>query len=153
MMCQQTGFCFQGCKWGAKWSAGYVDIPEGEATGNLEVRSNSHVARILHNEDGKVTGIISNGEKATAPLIICDPSYVKGLNKTKVVGRVIRAICIIDHPIPNTNNASSVQIILPQRQLNRKSGKLNFFSDWVQTSTWPWSQTSSRCAPRTSTSP
>ena len=78
-------------------------------------------------EDGKVTGIISNGEKATAPLIICDPSYVKGLNKTKVVGRVIRAICIIDHPIPNTNNASSVQIILPQRQLGRKSGKLNFF--------------------------
>ena len=57
MMCQQTGFCFQGCKWGAKWSAGYVDIPEGEATGNLEVRSNSHVARILHNEDGKVTGV------------------------------------------------------------------------------------------------
>jgi choline dehydrogenase-like flavoprotein len=56
-MCQQTGFCFQGCKWGAKWSAGYVDIPEGEATGNLEVRSHSHVARILHNEAGKVTGV------------------------------------------------------------------------------------------------
>ncbi|MEP4339289.1 MAG: GMC family oxidoreductase N-terminal domain-containing protein, partial [Roseobacter sp.] len=57
LMCQQTGFCFQGCKWGAKWSAGYVDIPEGEATGNLEVRSHSHVARILHNEAGKVTGV------------------------------------------------------------------------------------------------
>ncbi len=57
MMCQQTGFCFQGCKWGAKWSAGYVDIPEGEATGNLEVRPHSHVARILHNEAGKVTGV------------------------------------------------------------------------------------------------
>ena len=56
-MCQQTGFCFQGCKWGAKWSAGYVDIPEGEATGNLEVRSQSHVARILHNDAGKVTGV------------------------------------------------------------------------------------------------
>ena len=56
LMCQQTGFCFQGCKWGAKWSAGYVDIPEGEATGNLEVRSESHVARILHNDAGKVTG-------------------------------------------------------------------------------------------------
>lgn len=55
--CQQTGFCFQGCKWGAKWSAGYVDIPEGEATGNLEVRPQSHVARILHNEAGKVTGV------------------------------------------------------------------------------------------------
>lgn len=56
-MCQQTGFCFQGCKWGAKWSAGYVDIPQGEATGNLEVRSQSHAARILHNDEGKVTGV------------------------------------------------------------------------------------------------
>ncbi|MEO1140230.1 MAG: GMC family oxidoreductase [Pseudomonadota bacterium] len=56
-MCQQTGFCFQGCKWGAKWSAGYVDIPQGEATGNLEVRSKCHVARVLHNEAGKVTGV------------------------------------------------------------------------------------------------
>ena len=56
-MCQQTGFCFQGCKWGAKWSAGYHDIEQGEATGNLEVRPKSHVARILHGDDGKVTGV------------------------------------------------------------------------------------------------
>ncbi|MBS0126277.1 GMC family oxidoreductase [Thetidibacter halocola] len=55
--CQQTGFCFQGCKWGAKWSSAYTDIPEGEATGNLEVRERAHVARILHNEAGKVTGV------------------------------------------------------------------------------------------------
>ncbi|QFU07303.1 Fructose dehydrogenase large subunit [Rhodobacteraceae bacterium THAF1] len=57
MMCQQTGFCFQGCKWGAKWSSAYTDIPEGEATGNLEVREKSHVARILHDDTGKVTGV------------------------------------------------------------------------------------------------
>ena len=57
MACQQTGFCFQGCKWGAKWSAAYTDIPRGEATGNLEVRDHAHVARILHNEAGKVTGV------------------------------------------------------------------------------------------------
>ena len=55
--CQQTGFCFQGCKWGAKWSAAYTDIPEGEATGNLEVRDRSHVAKILHDETGKVTAV------------------------------------------------------------------------------------------------
>lgn len=55
--CQQTGFCFQGCKWGAKWSSAYTDIPEGEATGNLEVRERSHVSRILHNPEGKVTGV------------------------------------------------------------------------------------------------
>ena len=55
--CQQTGFCFQGCKWGAKWSSAYTDIPRGEATGNLEVRERAHVARILHNDQGKVTGV------------------------------------------------------------------------------------------------
>ena len=38
MGCQQTGFCFQGCKWGAKWSTLYTEIPKGEATGKLEVR-------------------------------------------------------------------------------------------------------------------
>ena len=41
--CQQTGFCFQGCKWGAKWSAAYTEIPAGEATGNLDLRERSHV--------------------------------------------------------------------------------------------------------------
>lgn len=56
--CQQTGFCFQGCKWGAKWSAAYTDIPRGEATGNLEVRERAHVLRIEHHAGGKVTGVL-----------------------------------------------------------------------------------------------
>lgn len=55
--CHQTGFCFQGCKWGAKWSSAYTDIPRGEATGNLEVRERCHAARILHDDSGKVTGV------------------------------------------------------------------------------------------------
>ena len=55
--CQQVGFCFQGCKFGAKWSSAYTDIPRGEATNNLEVREHSHVARIVHNDQGKVTGV------------------------------------------------------------------------------------------------
>ncbi|MBC7145965.1 MAG: GMC family oxidoreductase [Thioclava marina] len=57
MSCQQTGFCFQGCKWGAKWSSAYTDIPRGEATGNLEVRDHCHVARILHDDKGKASGV------------------------------------------------------------------------------------------------
>ncbi|MBU1211836.1 MAG: GMC family oxidoreductase [Alphaproteobacteria bacterium] len=56
--CQQTGFCFQGCKWGAKWSSAYTDIPRGEATGNLEVREKAHVVRIEHDKSGKVTGVV-----------------------------------------------------------------------------------------------
>ncbi|MDM8164750.1 GMC family oxidoreductase [Roseovarius sp.] len=58
MACQQTGFCFQGCKWGAKWSAAYTDIPRGEATGNLEVREKAHVLRIEHGKDGRVNGVV-----------------------------------------------------------------------------------------------
>ena len=56
--CQQTGFCFQGCKFGAKWSAAYTDIPRGEATGNLEVRTHAHALTIEHDDSGKVTGVV-----------------------------------------------------------------------------------------------
>ena len=56
--CQQLGFCFQGCKTGAKWSTLYSEIPRGEKTGNLEVRPHSHVLMIEHDESGKVTGVV-----------------------------------------------------------------------------------------------
>ncbi|MEL6219564.1 MAG: GMC family oxidoreductase, partial [Pseudomonadota bacterium] len=56
--CQQLGFCFQGCKYGAKWSTAYTEIPAGEATGNLEVREHAHVLRIEHGDDGKVSGVV-----------------------------------------------------------------------------------------------
>src|SRR5580698_1005798 len=56
--CQQIGFCFQGCKSGAKWSTLYAKIPKGEATGNLEVRPDSMVIKIEHDASGKVTGVV-----------------------------------------------------------------------------------------------
>ncbi len=56
--CQQIGFCFQGCKSGAKWSTLVAEIPKGEATGNLEVRAQSHVLKIEHDDSGKVTGVV-----------------------------------------------------------------------------------------------
>jgi len=56
--CQQIGFCFQGCKSGAKWSTLYVEIPKGEKTGNLEVRPNSQALQIEHDDTGKVTGVV-----------------------------------------------------------------------------------------------
>jgi choline dehydrogenase-like flavoprotein len=56
--CQQIGFCFQGCKSGAKWSTLYTEIPKGEATGNLEVRPGSMVTHIEHDAHGKVTGVV-----------------------------------------------------------------------------------------------
>ena len=39
----------------------------------------------------------------------------------KKVGQVIRAICILNHPIPNTKDSLSCQIIIPQNQVNRNS--------------------------------
>ena len=65
---------------------------------------NTKVDEILFN-NGKVSGIKSGEEEAKAPLIICDPSYA--LNKVRETGKVIRAICIMDHPIPKTNDATS----------------------------------------------
>src|SRR6266849_250372 len=49
--CQQIGFCFQGCKSGAKWSTLYTEIPKAEATGKLDLRPESHVVKI--NQDDK----------------------------------------------------------------------------------------------------
>lgn len=35
--------------------------------------------------------------------------------------QVVRCICLIDHPIANTKDALSTQIIIPQKQVNRGS--------------------------------
>ncbi|PZX12387.1 choline dehydrogenase-like flavoprotein [Palleronia aestuarii] len=73
--CQQTGFCFQGCKWGAKWSTAYTEIPAGEETGNLEVRERCHASRIEHDDTGRVTGVVyfdADGvEQRQAARLVC----------------------------------------------------------------------------------
>lgn len=56
--CQQFGFCFQGCKSGAKWSTLYTEIPAAIATGHCELRSECHAARIEHDAAGKVTSVV-----------------------------------------------------------------------------------------------
>ena len=56
--CMQLGFCFQGCKSGAKWSTLYTELPAAEKTGNMDLRPESHVTRIEHDAAGKVTGVV-----------------------------------------------------------------------------------------------
>ncbi|GAB6020478.1 Rab GDP dissociation inhibitor alpha [Chamberlinius hualienensis] len=70
-------------------------------------------------DSGRVIGVKSGDEVAKCKQIYCDPSYV--LDRVKKVGQVIRCICLMDHPIPNTKDALSCQIIIPQKQVNRKS--------------------------------
>ena len=81
---------------------------------------NTSVDEVLMEGD-KVVGIRSGDQTAKAPLVICDPSYAQ--DKCKPLGKVIRAICLLNHTIPHTNNAQSIQIILPAKQLGKKTGK------------------------------
>ena len=104
--------------------------------------------QVEFDESGKAYGVTSEGETAKCKKVVCDPSYLpekvdmvslwerkdihvlhkfsvsKMLLKNeqvKKVGRVARAICIMKHPIPDTKDSHSVQIILPKKQLKRKS--------------------------------
>jgi len=73
-------------------------------------------------EDGKVVGVKSGEEVARCKMVICDPSYVPDLVEKK--GQVVRAICLMKNPIPNTGKEGqnySTQIIIPQAQANRNS--------------------------------
>uniref|UniRef100_A0A8B9V5B1 Rab GDP dissociation inhibitor n=1 Tax=Anas zonorhyncha TaxID=75864 RepID=A0A8B9V5B1_9AVES len=76
------------------------------------------VGLMLRKNPAVVNGVISPSV-ARCKQLICDPSYVS--DRVTKVGQVIRVICILSHPIKNTNDANSCQIIIPQNQVNRKS--------------------------------
>ncbi|KAA8530760.1 hypothetical protein F0562_005472 [Nyssa sinensis] len=80
---------------------------------------NKPECKVEFDENGKAFGVTSEGETAKCKKVVCDPSYLP--DKVKKVSKVARAICVMSHPIPHTNDAHSVQIILPQKQLGRKS--------------------------------
>lgn len=70
-------------------------------------------------EDGKVKGVKSGDQVARAPVVIGDPSYFP--DRCKPTGRVVRVICLLDHPVNGTGGLDSVQIIIPQNQVKRKN--------------------------------
>ncbi|XP_065206273.1 rab GDP dissociation inhibitor beta [Planococcus citri] len=70
-------------------------------------------------EGDKIVGVRSGSEVVRCKQVYCDPSYVP--DRVKKIGQVIRCICLLDHPIPNIKDALSCQIIIPQKQVNRKS--------------------------------
>lgn len=66
--CFQLGFCGQGCKYGAKWSTLYSEIPNAESTGRLDLRSGCTALRIEHDAKGRVTGVLYAGPDGTQHL-------------------------------------------------------------------------------------
>ncbi|KAK5999935.1 hypothetical protein QM012_005023 [Aureobasidium pullulans] len=89
---------------------------------------NTDVDEVLY-ENGKAVGIKATmkerdaeGEGMTfttkCSKILADPSYFP--SKVKPVGHLLKAICILNHPIDKTDNSDSVQLIIPQSQIGRK---------------------------------
>jgi len=88
-------------------------------------------------EGGKVVGVKSGDEVAKCKQVYCDPSYASG--SVKKTGQVVRCICLLDHPIPNTKDGLSTQIIIPQKQVGRKSDiYISMVSYTHQVSTKGW---------------
>jgi Rab GDP dissociation inhibitor len=89
---------------------------------------NTEVDEFLYEGD-KVVGIKATmrdrGEEdvmkfeTKAKKILADPSYFPG--KVRVVGHLLKAICILKHPVPSTDNSDSLQLIIPQSQVGRKN--------------------------------
>lgn len=82
---------------------------------------------IVTDDSGKFVGVTSEGETVKAKMVIGDPSYFQSENEGKVrvleEKKVVRAICILKHPVPGTDDADSAQIIIPQNQVGRKNGE------------------------------
>lgn len=83
----------------------------------------------IHSSGTKVSGISAtmkerdsegDGMKFTTKtkMILGDPSYFPG--KVQVVGHLLKAICILNHPIDKTSDSDSVQLIIPQSQVGRQ---------------------------------
>jgi len=81
---------------------------------------NRDVDEIIYNDAGKACGIRSGNEMARAKMVIGDPSYFPR-DKVRPTGQIVRCICFLNHPIPNTQDRDSVQIIIPGSQVGRKN--------------------------------
>jgi len=79
---------------------------------------NKPIEEIIY-EDGKAVGVKSEGEIARCKFLVGDPSYFP--DKVKKSGQVVSCICILSHPIPNTSDAESAQIIIPQKAVKRRN--------------------------------
>lgn len=70
-----------------------------------------------------VSDFFAMPQVARCKMVVCDPSYIQPYfpERLEKRGRVIRCICILGGPVPSTSGSSSCQIIIPQKQLQRKS--------------------------------
>jgi len=76
------------------------------------------VDKVNYNAEGAFESIESGGQPAKGKFIIGDPTYFP--DRVQEIGKAVRCIALMDHPIPNTkSDANSCQIIIPQKELKR----------------------------------
>ncbi len=91
------------------------------------------IDEIVTDADGKFIGVRSGNETVKAKQVVGDPSYFGAgkstEGKVRVIeeGRVVRAICVLKHPIPGTEDSDSAQVIIPQNQVGRKNGEYSLY--------------------------
>lgn len=103
---------------------------------------NTEVTEFTYDDKGKVSGIkavMKHGDEemkfeTKAGKILADPSYFP--SKVRPVGHLLKAICILNHPIDKTDNSDSVQLIIPQSQVGRKNGMLTRLTGELSKLTW-----------------
>lgn len=104
---------------------GISGIPEGFARmcaifGGVQMLE-KEVECLTYGDDKKVNGVKVDGQVIKTKAVLADPSFMLNTPKVKAVGKVCRAICIMNHPVPNTNNTDSCQIIIPAKQTGRRN--------------------------------
>jgi Rab GDP dissociation inhibitor len=82
------------------------------------------VDEIVYDGEGRVTGVRSGEETAKCKTLIGDPSYFLGSDKIRKTGQIARCIAILNHPIPETENADSCQIIVPGEAIQGRQSDL-----------------------------
>eukprot|EP00939_MAST-03C_sp_MAST-3C-sp1_P004430 g4430.t1 len=94
----------------------------GEAIGGA-LMLDQPTPEVLFDSTGRAVGIKSGDRAATATVIMGQPHYFPKA-KTKVVGKVARAICLLDHPIPYTESVGhSGMVVLPAEQVSKGYAK------------------------------
>uniref|UniRef100_H2Y4Y5 Rab GDP dissociation inhibitor n=1 Tax=Ciona savignyi TaxID=51511 RepID=H2Y4Y5_CIOSA len=99
---------------------GLGEIPQGFARLSAIYGGTYMLNKPIENvekKDGKIE-VTSEGETARAKFVVGDPSYFP--DRVKKVSQVVRAVCFLKHPINNTSDSKSCQIIIPQNQVGRK---------------------------------
>jgi len=84
---------------------------------------NSDVKEILRDSDGNVSGVrflheIAGDVSATGKIVIGDPSYF-GAEYSQQQGQTAKCVCIMNAPVPKTNDQGNCQIIIPNTEVKR----------------------------------